>query len=69
MESSSCRRDDPVTQSGAALETQGTAMALDLPDRPPPSRDGPHPALSLMLGFGVIVLGAIVVHVVFNALL
>ena len=44
-------------------------MALDLPDQPPPRRDGPHPALCLMLGFGVIVLGAIVVHVVFNALL
>ncbi len=30
-------------------------MALDLPDLPPPPRDGPHPAVSLMLGFGVIV--------------
>ncbi len=44
-------------------------MALDLPDLPPPPRDGPHPAVSLMLGFGVIVIGALVVHVVFNALL
>jgi len=44
-------------------------MALDLPDHPPPQRDGPHPSVCLMLGFGVIVLGAIIVHVVFNALL
>lgn len=42
-------------------------MALDLPDYPPPRRDGPHPALSLIVGFGVIVLGATFVHVVFNA--
>ena len=36
------------------------------PTDPPPPHTGPHPALSLMLGFGVIVLGAIVVHVLFG---
>ncbi len=35
---------------------------------PPPTRDGPHPALCLALGFGVIAAGATIVHVVFNAL-
>ena len=29
---------------------------------------GPHPAISLLVGFGIIVLGALVVHVVFNVL-
>jgi hypothetical protein len=43
-------------------------MALDLPDHPPPRRDGPHPAICLLAGFGVIILGATVVHVVFNVL-
>lgn len=43
-------------------------MALDLPENPPPHRDGPHPALSLILGFGVIVLGATLIHIVFNVL-
>ena len=43
-------------------------MALDLPDHPPPTRDGVHPAIGLVAGFGVIILGAIVVHVVFNVL-
>jgi len=43
-------------------------MALDLPDAPPPPRTGPHPAVSLIVGFGVIVLGAIIVHIVFNTL-
>lgn len=43
-------------------------MALDLPDYPPPTRDGPHPAVCLIAGFGVIILGAIVVHIVFNVL-
>jgi len=62
------RRDGPVTQSAAALETQGTAMALDLPENPPPHREGPHPALSLILGFGVIVVGATLIHIVFNVL-
>ncbi|SFS78042.1 hypothetical protein [Brevundimonas viscosa] len=44
-------------------------MALHPPLDPPPSRDGPHPAISLLVGFGVIVAGALIVHVVFNALL
>jgi hypothetical protein len=35
---------------------------------PPPARHGPHPALSLILGFGLIVLGATLVHVVFNVI-
>lgn len=43
-------------------------MALNYPVDPPPHRDGPHPALSLLVGFGVIILGATVVHVVFNVL-
>ena len=43
-------------------------MALDLPETPPPHHNGPHPAISLIAGFGVIILGAIVVHVVFNVL-
>ena len=43
-------------------------MALDLPDHPPPHRDGPHPAICLLIGFGVIILGATVVHVVFGIL-
>lgn len=30
--------------------------------------DGPHPAVSLIAGFGLIVIGATVVHVVFNVL-
>ena len=64
----SVRRDGPVTQSAAALETQGTAMALDLLEIPPPHREGPHPALSLILGFGVIVVGATLIHIVFNVL-
>lgn len=34
----------------------------------PPPHIGPHPALSLIVGFGVIVLGATVVHVLFNVL-
>lgn len=29
---------------------------------------GPHPAVSLIVGFGVIVVVAILVHVVFNVL-
>ena len=43
-------------------------MALDLPDHQPPARDGVHPAIGLVGGFGVIILGAILVHVVFNVL-
>ena len=61
------RRDDPVTQSGATLETQGTAMALNHPVESRPE-GGPHPAVSLIVGFGVIIAVAIVVHVVFNQL-
>ena len=34
----------------------------------PRPEGGPHPAISLLLGFGVIVLGAMIVHVVFNRL-
>jgi hypothetical protein len=44
------------------------AMALDLPTQPPSRRDGPHPAICLLAGFGVIILGALVVHIVFNVL-
>ena len=33
---------------------------------PPPVRHGPHPAVSLILGFGLIVVGATIVHVVFG---
>ncbi|GAA0644800.1 hypothetical protein [Brevundimonas lenta] len=44
-------------------------MALDLPETPPPAPNQPHPALCLAAGFGLIVLCAIVVHVVFNAVL
>ncbi|NJC41346.1 hypothetical protein GGQ87_001604 [Brevundimonas alba] len=43
-------------------------MALDLPETPPPHHDGPHPAVSLLAGFGVILVGATIVHVVFNVL-
>jgi hypothetical protein len=43
-------------------------MALNHSVEPTPHRDGPHPALSLLVGFGVIILGATVVHVLFNAI-
>jgi hypothetical protein len=45
-------------------------MALHHPldDRPAAREDGPHPAVSLILGFGVIIIGATIVHIVFNAL-
>ena len=47
-------------------------MAHDHPADPHPGatrpEGGPHPAVSLIVGFGLIVLGAIVVHVVFNVL-
>lgn len=33
---------------------------------PPPARDGPHPAICLILGFGVILVGATIVHILFN---
>jgi predicted methyltransferase len=61
----------PVTQSGAALETQGTVMALLDPHRPAPERsDGKlHPCMDLIMGFGVITAAAVVVHVVMGAVL
>lgn len=47
-------------------------MAHDHPADPHPGatrpEGGPHPAVSLIVGFGLIVLGATVVHVVFNVL-
>ena len=45
-------------------------MALiDDHKRPQTHRDGPHPAICLMAGFGVIIAAAVIVHIVFNALL
>lgn len=41
-------------------------MTLHSPLDPPPHREGPHPAISLLLGFAVIVAGALIVHVLFN---
>lgn len=43
-------------------------MALHHPldDRPASREPGPHPAICLMLGFGVIAVGATIVHIVFN---
>lgn len=47
-------------------------MAHDHPADPGPGatrpEGGPHPAVSLIVGFGLIIAGAIVVHVVFNVL-
>ncbi|MBX9459856.1 MAG: hypothetical protein KL785_00465 [Brevundimonas sp.] len=47
-------------------------MAHDHPADPHPGEPrpggGPHPAVSLIVGFGLIVIGATVVHVVFNVL-
>ena len=42
-------------------------MAL-IPPADPRPEGGPHPAVSLLAGFGLIVLCAMVVHVVFNQL-
>ncbi|MCS6627300.1 hypothetical protein N0B44_30775 [Roseibacterium beibuensis] len=42
-------------------------MAYDHPVDPRPE-GGPHPAVSLIVGFGVIIAVAILVHVVFNVL-
>jgi hypothetical protein len=42
-------------------------MAPNPPVEPHPE-GGPHPAVSLIAGFGLIVVGATVVHVVFNVL-
>ena len=45
-------------------------MALIDDHKPSQShRDGPHPAICLMAGFGVIIAAAVIVHVVFNAVL
>ena len=38
------------------------------PANPPPLETGPHPAVSLIIGFGVIVPGAMVVHILFEML-
>lgn len=42
-------------------------MARDHPADPRPE-GGPHPAVSLIVGFGVIILLATVVHLAFKAL-
>jgi hypothetical protein len=42
-------------------------MALISDHKPPQAhRDGPHPAICLAAGFGVIIAAAIIVHVIFN---
>ncbi|MFN3930202.1 MAG: hypothetical protein ACK4JY_00510 [Brevundimonas sp.] len=43
-------------------------MALNHPVDQTPSRDGPHPAVCLLAGFGVIIGCATLVHVIFNVL-
>ena len=43
-------------------------MAQTPPNPPLPEHPGPHPAVSLIVGFGLIIAGAVVVHVVFNVL-
>lgn len=43
-------------------------MASHPPLQSHPARQGPHPALSLAVGFGVIIFGAVLVHLVFNVL-
>ncbi len=40
---------------------------VQTPANPPPPRTGPHPAVSLIVGFGLIVLGATLVHLLFKA--
>lgn len=42
--------------------------SVDPTPDPTTGRDGPHPAVSLIVGFGLIVVGATLVHVVFNVL-
>ena len=65
-----CRRDVPVTQSGAAFGNEGTDMALIHDHKPPNThRDGPHPAICLAAGFGVIIAAAVIVHIIFNLVL
>lgn len=46
-------------------------MALHHPvqDHRPTRTGGPHPAISLILGFVVIAAGATIVHIVFNAVM
>jgi hypothetical protein len=45
-------------------------MALIDDHKPPQAhRDGPHPAICLAAGFGVIIAAAVIVHIAFNALL
>ncbi len=42
-------------------------MALIHDHKPPNThRDGPHPAICLMTGFGVIITAAVIVHTVFR---
>lgn len=43
-------------------------MALHPPLLPRSTREGPHPAISLAIGFGVIIAGAMIVHLAFNVL-
>jgi hypothetical protein len=43
-------------------------QSVDPTPDPTPGRDGPHPAVSLLAGFGLIVLGATLIHIVFNVL-
>ena len=45
-------------------------MALIDDHKPPQAhRDGPHPAICLAAGFGVIIAAAVIVHIVFNLVL
>jgi hypothetical protein len=44
-------------------------MALLDPRRPDAPGDNLHPAVGLVAGFGLIIVAAIVVHVVFNVLI
>ena len=44
-------------------------MALIHDHKPPTThRDGPHPAICLAAGFGVIIVAAVIVHIAFNAM-
>lgn len=42
--------------------------SVDSSPHPASGREGPHPAVSLIAGFGLIVVGATLVHIVFNVL-
>ena len=45
-------------------------MALIHDDKPAQApHDGPHPAICLATGFGVIIAAAMIVHVVFNMIM